>query len=136
MSGKRPRLAYVSPLPPEQSGIADYSAELIPELARHYDIDVIVDQPKVSDLEVVANCPVRDPAWFADNAASYDRILYHFGNSPFHKHMFDLLERFPGTVVLHDFFLSSVAFHLERHLKLEGLLDETALLFSRLLRSE
>ena len=120
VSGKRPRLAYVSPLPPEQSGIADYSAELIPELARHYDIDVIVDQPKVSDLEVIANCPVRESAWFADNAPSYDRILYHFGNSPFHKHMFDLLERFPGTVVLHDFFLSSVAFYLERHLNWKG----------------
>ena len=37
----RPRLAYVSPLPPEKSGIADYSAELVPELARFYDIEQI-----------------------------------------------------------------------------------------------
>lgn len=117
---KRPRLAYVSPLPPERSGIADYSAELIPELTRHYDVDVVVDQPEVSDLEVIANCPVRESDWFAANALSYDRILYHFGNSPFHKHMFNLLDRFPGTVVLHDFYLSSVAFHLERHLNWRG----------------
>jgi glycosyltransferase involved in cell wall biosynthesis len=41
----RLRLAYVSPMPPEQTGIADYSAELVPELTRYYDIDVIVDQP-------------------------------------------------------------------------------------------
>src|SRR5262249_42567976 len=32
----RLRLAYVSPVPPARTGIADYSAELLPALARHY----------------------------------------------------------------------------------------------------
>ena len=41
---RRPRLAFVSPLPPERTGIADYSAELLPALARHYEIVLIVDQ--------------------------------------------------------------------------------------------
>ncbi|MEL5850201.1 MAG: glycosyltransferase family 4 protein, partial [Candidatus Igneacidithiobacillus chanchocoensis] len=36
------------------------------------------------------------------------RVLYHFGNSEFHAHQFDLIQRYPGVVVLHDFFLSSV----------------------------
>lgn len=112
----RPRLAYVSPLPPAESGIADYSAELLPELGRHYEIDLIVDQPNVNNSEILANYPVRQSEWFAENAQSYERILYHFGNSPFHKHMFDLLDRFPGTVVLHDFFLSSAAAFFETHL--------------------
>src|SRR5690606_7336865 len=44
MMPRRPCLAYISPLPPEQSGISDYSAELLPELARHYEIEVIVAQ--------------------------------------------------------------------------------------------
>jgi hypothetical protein len=35
---ERPRLAFVSPLPPEQSGISTYSAELLPQLARFYDV--------------------------------------------------------------------------------------------------
>ena len=55
---KRPRLAYVSPLPPLRSRIADYSVELLPELARHYDIDVIVAQPTVADAWIHANCPI------------------------------------------------------------------------------
>jgi glycosyltransferase involved in cell wall biosynthesis len=110
---RKPRLAFVSPLPPERCGIADYSAELLPELARYYDIELIVDQKEVSDPWLRANFPVRDWRWFDTNADSYDRIVYHFGNSPFHAHMFDLLSRHPGTVVLHDFFLSHITSHLE-----------------------
>ncbi|TIR62559.1 MAG: hypothetical protein E5X12_01515, partial [Mesorhizobium sp.] len=67
----RPKLAYFSPLPPERSGIAGFSVELLPELARHYDIDVIVAQKNVSDTWVQANVPVRNVQWFEKNAASY-----------------------------------------------------------------
>ncbi|TYO96591.1 glycosyltransferase [Desulfallas thermosapovorans] len=109
----RPRLAYISPLPPEKSGIADYSAELLPELARYYDIDVIVNQREVVDPWVKANCQVRSTEWFTVNSYKYDRVLYHFGNSPFHQHMFGLLNQHPGVVVLHDFFLSNIIAHME-----------------------
>lgn len=110
-----PRLAFVSPLPPQESGISDYSLDLLPELARHYEIDVVVDQPTIDSPWVEANCQKRDVSWFEQNAGAYDRILYQFGNSPFHSHMFDLLPMHPGVVVLHDFFLSAVVSHLELH---------------------
>lgn len=110
---RRPRLAYVSPLPPERSGISDYSAELLPELSRHYEIEVVVAQDRVDDAWVRANCPVRDVAWFRTHARRYDRVLYHFGNSAFHAHMFDLLTEHPGVVVLHDFFLSGIVAHMD-----------------------
>jgi glycosyltransferase involved in cell wall biosynthesis len=109
----RPRLAYVSPLPPERSGIADYSAELVPELARHYDIDLIVSQATVEDPWIEANLPLRSVEWFDAHAHDYDRVLYHFGNSPMHQHMFALLERHPGIVVLHDFYLGNIVYHLD-----------------------
>jgi glycosyltransferase involved in cell wall biosynthesis len=112
----RPKLAVISPLPPEKTGIADYTGDLLPVLDKYYEIDVIVDQPCVSDYWVAANCPIRDVAWFMANAHRYDRILYHFGNSAFHIHMFDLLSKFPGVVVLHDFFLSGVLSYMESHL--------------------
>lgn len=110
---KRPRLAFLSPLPPEASGIADYSAELLPELARHYQIDVVVVQDVISDVSITANYPVRDVAWFRQHAHEFDRILYHFGNSEFHMHMFDLLRTYPGVVVLHDFYLSGISYYRE-----------------------
>lgn len=112
-SSRRPRLAYISPLPPEKTGIADYSAELIPELARFYEIELISDQSQVSDPWLAANFPLRPVAYFEANRERYDRLLYHFGNSPFHAYMFGLLERHPGVVVLHDFFLSGVLNYLE-----------------------
>ena len=105
---RRPRLAYVSPLPPEKSGISDYSAELLPQLARFYEIDVIVDQPAVADGWVKSNLPLRDVAWFDAHAHEFERVLYHFGNSIMHRHMFGMLERHPGVVVLHDFYFGHV----------------------------
>ena len=102
---RRPRLAFVSPLPPERSGIADYSAELLPELAKYYDIDVVAAQP---EIRLGGNFVQRTVDWFDAHAEQFDRLLYHFGNSTFHQHMFDLLDRHPGVVVLHDFFLSGV----------------------------
>ena len=109
----RPKLAYVSPLPPERSGIADYSAEILPELARFYDIDVISNQTTVSDPWVAANCNLYDANWLLNHADEYDRILYHFGNSPFHQHMFELLKKVPGPVVLHDFYLSGIVAYMD-----------------------
>ena len=107
------RLAYISPLPPERSGISDYSAELLPELSRHYEIEVIVSQDSVSDPWIEANCPIRSLDWFRAHVGDYDRGLYHFGNSVYHQHMFSLLSEVPGIVVLHDFYLSGIIFHMD-----------------------
>lgn len=109
-----PRLAFISPLPPCESGIADYSAELLPELARYYDIEVITPQSQICDRWVNANFRCRTPQWFSQNHRRYERVLYQFGNSEFHSHMFDLLERHPGTVVLHDFYLSGILNYLQQ----------------------
>jgi glycosyltransferase involved in cell wall biosynthesis len=109
----RPRMAFISPLPPERSGISDYSAQLLPALSRFYEIDVIVNQSKVSDDWVQRHCAIRSVQDFVEKGEQYDRVVYQFGNSHFHSHMFSLLDQYPGVVVLHDFFLSGVLSHLE-----------------------
>jgi glycosyltransferase involved in cell wall biosynthesis len=109
---RRLKLACITPVPPERTGIADYSAELIPELAKYYDIEIVTPQREI-DPRVRVNCPVRTVEWFRQNAGRYDRLLYHFGNSHFHSHMFDLLLEHPGVIVLHDFFLGDVYWHDE-----------------------
>lgn len=105
---RKPRLAFVSPMPPERSGISFYSAELLPALSEHYDIDLIVNQATVAEVASAASFPIRSIQWLRDHVTDYDRILYQFGNSHFHSHMFDLLDEIPGVVVLHDFFLSGI----------------------------
>ncbi|OXJ15848.1 glycosyltransferase [Burkholderia sp. HI2500] len=109
---RRPKLAYVSPLPPARTGIADYSAELLPELAHFYDIDVIVD-PDTAGNPQFDGVMVRSAQWFLDHAGLYDRVVYHFGNSSFHRYMFPLLDVIPGVVVLHDFFLSGIVAEMD-----------------------
>ncbi|PHV07832.1 glycosyl transferase family 1 [Janthinobacterium sp. BJB412] len=107
-AARRPRLAFVSPLPPERTGIADYAAQLLPALGAHFDIELVLAQERVELPPALAALPRRTPDWLARHGAEYDQILYQFGNSPFHSHMFALLQQHPGVVVLHDFFLSSV----------------------------
>jgi glycosyltransferase involved in cell wall biosynthesis len=80
------RVAYYSPLPPERSGIADYSALLLPALRR------------LVELEVVRRGRTRPVA--------ADVALYHVGNDPeAHSWIVDALRRRPGVVVLHEFVL-------------------------------
>jgi glycosyltransferase involved in cell wall biosynthesis len=110
---RKPTLAFVSPLPPEQTGIAYYCGELLPSLAKHYRITLITDQPRIETAGDWPPLEARSSAWFETNAGSFDRVLYHFGNSAFHAHMFGLIERFGGVAVLHDFYLSGVVSHLQ-----------------------
>ncbi len=80
------RVAYYSPLPPERSGIADYSALLLPALSRLVEVDVVRrgrTRPVAADV-----------------------ALYHVGNDPeAHGWIVEALRRRPGVVVLHDFVL-------------------------------
>ncbi len=80
------RIAYYSPLPPERSGIADYSALLLPALSRLVEVDVVRrgrTRPVAADV-----------------------ALYHVGNDPeAHGWIVEALRRRPGVVVLHDFVL-------------------------------
>ncbi|TFW30407.1 glycosyltransferase [Massilia horti] len=119
---KRHKLACISPLPPEKSGIADYSAQLLPELAKYYDVELVVAQERVEDTRLDA-FPQRQVDWFREHAHKYERVLYHFGNSHAHQHMFELIRQAPGIVVLHDFFFSGVLDNLER----EGYLPQAFL---------
>jgi glycosyltransferase involved in cell wall biosynthesis len=108
-----PRLAFVSPLPPARTGIADYSAELLPALAQHYEIVLIVDQETVDVVTIGMEFPIRDPAWLRANAGSIGRVVYQMGNSQFHDYMRELMIEVPGTVVLHDFFLGGLFWWIE-----------------------
>jgi len=100
----KPRLAFVSPLPPLQTGIADYSAELLQALEPFYTITLVVEQPSVAPAELAQQFAIRDSQWFMHQGASFDRVLYHWGNSQHHTHMLAMMDRHPGSVVLHDFF--------------------------------
>lgn len=120
----RRRLAMFTPLPPERTGIANYSAELLPHLARHFVIDVYTTAEYADNAAVAGG--FRICAWqdFEAHATEYEVIVYQVGNSPFHSHMFDLLAKYPGVVVLHDFFLSSAFWYMDRYGERPGLFSD------------
>ncbi len=111
------RVAYYSPLPPMRSGIADYSAELLPHLAAHCELELIVDEGFRPDLALAARFPVHDtrslPALL--EGRSFDAVVYQLGNNrDYHAAMYRSLLAHPGVVVLHEFVLH----HLVRDLTL------------------
>jgi glycosyltransferase involved in cell wall biosynthesis len=109
----RKRLAYLTPLPPTPSGIASYSADFLPYLAEHFDIDVYIDGDASSDEAINAAFRIFNFKTFEAAASAYDAILYEFGASESHMHMFELLEKFPGVATLHDAFLSGVISYMQ-----------------------
>jgi glycosyltransferase involved in cell wall biosynthesis/SAM-dependent methyltransferase len=99
------RLAYFSPLPPSKSGIADYSAELLTQLARGADISAFVEQT----AELRVNRKRQDYAvhevteFSALHAAQpFDLCLYHQGNNPHHEYIYERALAVPGLLVLHE----------------------------------
>lgn len=94
------RLAYFTPLPPSTSGIGQYSAELLPFLARDYAVDAIVadDAPEPAPLPGIT---VRR-AGVLGGAEPYVARIYQVGNSPEHAAILERAEREPGICVLHD----------------------------------
>ena len=112
----RKRIAVFTPLPPCRSGIADYNAKFLPYLARHFDIDLYVDNYQVNDETLTSAFRIFNASDFDAVALAYDAILYEFGNSEFHAHMLPLLEKYPGIVGLHDAYLSGLFGYLDFHL--------------------
>ncbi len=99
-------VAFLSPLPPQSSGIADYSAELLPHLARHVDLEVFTERPEESRQVVSRDLPLAGYGDFERRAGSFDLALYQLGNNAdFHGPIYDLSVRHPGVVVLHEYML-------------------------------
>ena len=107
------KLAYFSPLPPQKSGISEYSKELLPYLSDYYDITLIVEQKECENLYKDIKFEIQSPNWYKENKNIFDRVLFHFGNSTLHLYMMEAIKEKNAVVVLHDFFLSGVYAHEE-----------------------
>jgi glycosyltransferase involved in cell wall biosynthesis/SAM-dependent methyltransferase len=78
------RIAFVSPLPPAKSGIADYSAALLEPLRRLAEVDAFSQRPARFD------------------PSAYDACVYQIGNNPYHIVPYEMALEHPGVVVLHE----------------------------------
>jgi hypothetical protein len=98
-------LVVFSPLPPSRSGIAAYTAELVPALASHFapagGITVVVARE-----EDVVDLPgarvVSERAYRRSPALAQVPHLFQLGNSLDHAHVLRAALRRPGIVVMHE----------------------------------
>jgi glycosyltransferase involved in cell wall biosynthesis len=101
------RLAFVSPLPPAPTGIADHAAEILALLAGRHEIEVFHGQDAVDATRLPEGTPIHAAAELVERhrARRYDLAVYQMGNGPFHSFVYDVLPRVPGLLVLHDLVL-------------------------------
>jgi glycosyltransferase involved in cell wall biosynthesis len=105
------RLAWFTPWPPQRTGVAGRSAELVPALtARRHAVDVFVDDrvvpvqragdgpPAAGDVRVQS---AHDFVWRAARD-QYDLVVYQMGNSSAHAFIWPYLTRWPGLTIFHD----------------------------------
>lgn len=100
-----PRIAMVSPLPPQKSGICYYTRELLPQLAKHAVVDLFADGFATDDPELLSRYRVHDlkHLTYVDWMYHYDQIIYHLGNNKFHAGIYEVAARKPGVVVIHEY---------------------------------
>jgi glycosyltransferase involved in cell wall biosynthesis len=100
------KIAYFSPLPPQRTGVADYSMELLPALLKRAEIDLWIDRavPVELPLNRAKFNYVERPELLRE-LVKYDAVIYQMGNSAAHGNIFPVLLKYPGIVVLHDFVL-------------------------------
>lgn len=98
------KLAIVTPLPPQKTGIADYAADLIAGFrSTRFEIDLFsnVEIEKFHHFRVF-NIEKIEPSVLN----KYDLIIYQMGNNiHFHLYMLELIKRYRGIVHLHDMVL-------------------------------
>ena len=99
------RIAMFTPISTTRSGIAAYTAALVPWLARHHRIDLFTDTPPDDRAGVprgaTTTFSAHDFVWKHARHA-YDLIIYQLGNSSAHDYMWPYLTRYAGLVVIHD----------------------------------
>jgi glycosyltransferase involved in cell wall biosynthesis len=102
------RIAWVSPLPPSPSGVGDYSADLLAEVARLAPTVAFTTdtgwQPGDLPPDVAGRLTIRPHTELEDALAGDPGLvpLYHQANNPWHSFVYDLAIRLPGVLVLHD----------------------------------
>jgi glycosyltransferase involved in cell wall biosynthesis len=108
-SRKKPVLAFLSPYPPDQSGIAYYTALTIQGGQKLFCSDLYSDAPRPLAFE--GN--FRDAGGISAAALLDGRtnaIISVLGNSSYHTRTFEFFERYGGPCILHDSRLTHVYF--------------------------
>ncbi len=96
------RLAWVSPFPPERSGIADHSVELVTALLPLADVTLFVNDPAAFDVPSLNHLPRWPIERLGEMRFEFDVPIYQMGNHILHKKIYQQAVRYPGFLILHE----------------------------------
>jgi glycosyltransferase involved in cell wall biosynthesis len=106
----KPRIAFLSPFPPQPSGVSRFTELTLQAGSKLFSADLYTDASRPL---------VGDGIWFRDGGrlheavlrrANYDAVVGVLGNSHFHSTTIDLIERFGGPCILHDSRLTQIRY--------------------------
>lgn len=99
------RLDWFSPIPDEETAISQYSASLVPTLAKSFEVCVWTEAPR-PNRKALPGIAVES---FTHRALPWKRLngrlpnIYHVGNNfLFHGEIIQAARQCPGIVVMHD----------------------------------
>ena len=95
-----PKIAFATPWPPQQSGIADFSLATATELAKISNLTLFTTSD--AQTEGFTSRNVRELIDTPETGNEFDYIISVLVNSSFHLPFFDLLNYQNATVISHD----------------------------------
>ncbi len=104
------RLAWVSPFPPERSGIADHSVELVTALLPLAEVVLFVNDPAAFDVPALNHLPRWSIEQLGEKRFEFDVPVYQMGNHTLHRKIYEQALLYPGFLILHERSLQ-VLFH-------------------------
>ncbi len=97
---RKPRLALVTPVPPDRSGVADFSRAGCAAFAARTELHIFTGAlqprsiPEAHSVQPLSALPYL--------SADFDRVVSVMGNSDFHLSIFRHLTRYGGACIAHD----------------------------------
>lgn len=106
------KIAFFTPLPPIQSGISDYSVDILNKLSNFFTIDVYIDQGYKPNINFREGISIFNHNKFESKQDEYHEVIFQMGNSEYHTYMFKYIQKYSGVVVLHDFNIHGLLYHM------------------------
>ena len=85
---ERLKIAFFTPLPPIQSGISDYSEDIINELCLYCDIDVFIEETYNATPVFPPNVVIYSHKAYPSRRSRYADTVFQVGNSEYHFYMY------------------------------------------------
>jgi glycosyltransferase involved in cell wall biosynthesis len=100
LRGAKPTIAIVGPMPPDKSGVADYTAACLESLAKRAEIHIFTETETPTPSAAYASVSKLTPLPYL--SSRFDSVITVIGNSHFHIEPLRMLLDYGGPAIAHD----------------------------------